>query len=87
MGTPNKEIFLQLWPKCFIIFMGVIGLISVIILILTELGNVAANFWTTNVFAGGWAGLILLIFVILVFINGRNYSIEVEFNDLLFYRM
>lgn len=72
MSESNKEAFLELWPKCFINFMGVIGIIAAAILLLTELGNVAANFWLTNVFAGGWAGIILLIHVILVFRTSKN---------------
>jgi len=60
----NKGAFLQVWPKCFIIFMAIIVLLSALILIFTEICNVGANFWTTNVFAGGWCGLVMLVFAI-----------------------
>lgn len=71
MGKLNEKVFLHFWPKCFIVFMGIIGIITVIILLLTELGNVAANFWLTNVFAGGWCGIILLIHAVLVLLSGK----------------
>ncbi len=71
MAPPNKQVFLQIWPTCFITFMAIIELIAVIILFLTELGNVAANFWITNVFAGGWCGLVLLIHVLFLFAAGK----------------
>jgi len=61
MPSPDKGAFLQAWPKCFVIFMCIIELLAALVLIATELGNVASNFWTTNVFAGGWCGLIMLI--------------------------
>jgi sorbitol-specific phosphotransferase system component IIBC len=72
MGDPPKKAFLQFWPKCFIPFMAVIELLAALILLLTELGNVAANFWTTNVFAGGWCGLVILIHSIAVFASGKK---------------
>jgi len=72
MAPPNKEVFLKLWPTCFITFMALIELIAVVILFLTELGNVAANFWTTNVFAGGWCGLVMLIHVLFLFAAGKK---------------
>lgn len=50
--------------------MGIIELLVVILLLLTEFGNVAANFWTTNVFAGAWCGIIILIHCVLVFSSG-----------------
>ena len=61
MSSPNEEKFREIWPKCFVIFLAIIELLATIVIILTELGNVAANFWTTNVFAGGWCGIIILI--------------------------
>jgi len=61
MPTPDKGAFIQVFPKCFVIFICVIELLSALVLIATELGNVASNFWTTNVFAGGWCGIIMLI--------------------------
>jgi len=61
MTTPNKDAFLRVWPRCFIIFLGIVEFLAVIVLIITELGNVGSNFWTTNVFAGGWCGLIMLV--------------------------
>jgi hypothetical protein len=54
--------------------MGVIELLAVVILFFTELGNVASSFWTTNVFAGGWCGLIMLIHFIALFVVGKSFS-------------
>jgi len=68
MPTPDKAAFLQVWPKCFVIFMGIIEMLATIVLLLTELGNVGTNFWTTNVFAGGWCGLIMFIHFIALFV-------------------
>ena len=61
MPTPDKEAFVKVWPRCFLIFLAIIELLAALVLIATELGNVAANFWITNVFAGGWCGVIMLI--------------------------
>jgi hypothetical protein len=71
MPAPNKEAFLRVWPRCFIIFLGIIELLAAIVLILTELGNVAADFWLTNVFAGGWCGLIMVIHFFGLFVAGN----------------
>ena len=70
MGEPNKEAFIAAWPRCFLIFMGIIEVLATIILILTEIGNVGANFWTTNVFAGGWGGIVMLAHFIAIFVAG-----------------
>ena len=67
----KDKAFEQIWPKCFVTFMAIVELLAVILLFLTELGNVAANFWKTNVFAGGWGGLILLLHVIFLFVAGK----------------
>jgi hypothetical protein len=72
MASPNQEAFNELWPRCFINFMAVIEVIAVILLLFTELCNVLANFWITNVFAGGWCGLIMLIHAVLSFVNGKR---------------
>lgn len=72
MAPVNKDAFLRFWPKCFIVFLAIIELVAIIILFLTELGNVAANFWTTNVFAGGWCGLIMFIHFIFIFTAGKE---------------
>jgi hypothetical protein len=56
--------------------MGIIELLAVIILFLSELANVAANFWTTNVFGGGWCGIVVLIHVIAIFIVGKKMIIK-----------
>ena len=71
MLSPNKTTFLLIWPKCFLIFLGVIEFIAVVAFILTELCSVAANFWTTNVFVGAWCGLIVLIHAIALFVTGK----------------
>ncbi|CAF0802982.1 unnamed protein product [Adineta steineri] len=70
MLNPNKTTFLLIWPRCFITFIAILELLAVIMFFLTELCSVAANFWTTNVFAGGWCGLIALIHVIALFVTG-----------------
>jgi hypothetical protein len=76
MAPPNKDVFLQSWPKCFISFMAIIEVICVIILILTEIGNVAANFWTTNAFVGGWCGLIMLVHLVSLFFAGKRILLK-----------
>ncbi|CAF1409081.1 unnamed protein product [Adineta ricciae] len=70
MLHPDKTTFLVIWPKCFTTFLGVIEFIAFVMFILTELCSVAANFWVTNVFAGGWCGIIVLIHAIFLFIAG-----------------
>jgi len=50
--------------------MGVVEVLACIVLIATELGNVGANFWTTNVFAGGWCGIIMIAHFISLFVTG-----------------
>ncbi|CAF3119835.1 unnamed protein product [Rotaria socialis] len=60
MVSPDKEAFVKVWPRCFLVFLGVVEVIAAIVLIVTEFGNVASNFWTTNVFAGGWCGIIMI---------------------------
>ncbi len=72
MVEPNKTTFIRIWPKCFISFMALIELMAVALLILTELGNVGANFWLTNVFAGGWCGIIILFHTLLLFVSGKK---------------
>jgi len=62
--------FRQIWPRCFVVFIGIIQALATIIILFTELGNVATNFWTANVFAGGWCGLILLVQCVALFISG-----------------
>jgi hypothetical protein len=52
--------------------MALIELMAVALLILTELGNVGANFWLTNVFAGGWCGIIILFHTLLLFVSGKK---------------
>jgi len=73
MSSPDKVAFNQEWPRVFIIFLAVIELLSALFLIATELGNVAANFWTTNVFAGGWCGIIMLIHFLAVSVSGKSF--------------
>lgn len=73
MASPDKESFVKVWPRCFVIFLGIIQLICVIVLIITELGNIAANFWITNVFAGGWCGIIMIAHCIALFVAGKIF--------------
>ncbi|CAF0996320.1 unnamed protein product [Adineta steineri] len=70
MASPTKVAFVQVWPKWLMIIMGIIEVIAVIVFFLTELGNVATNFWVTNVFAGGWCGCIMIIHFLALFITG-----------------
>jgi hypothetical protein len=71
MPAPDKSAFAQHWPKCFIIFLAIIELLAALVLIATELGNVATSFWLTNVFAGGWGGIIMLIHFISLCVVGK----------------
>ncbi|UJR38516.1 hypothetical protein I4U23_031182 [Adineta vaga] len=70
MLNPDKTTFLLIWPRCFIVFLGLIELLAFVMFILTELCSVAANFWITNVFAGGWCGIVVLIHAIALFVAG-----------------
>ncbi|CAF1241720.1 unnamed protein product [Rotaria sp. Silwood1] len=70
MPSINPESFKKSWPRCFVIFLGIVEVVAAIVLIITELGNVGANFWTTNVFAGGWCGLIMIIHFFGLFVAG-----------------
>ncbi|CAM4808483.1 unnamed protein product [Rotaria magnacalcarata] len=70
MARESDKKFLEIWPICFIRFLAVVELIAAIILLGTEFGNAAANFWLTNVFAGGWCGLIMFIHVLLLMCAG-----------------
>jgi len=72
MALPDTDAFLRVWPTCFIMILTLIELFSICILFLTELCNVAASFWITNVFAGGWCGLVLLIHFIFLLITGKK---------------
>ncbi len=72
MALPDNNAFLQVWPECFLMVLALIELLAVLLLFLTELCNVAASFWTTNVFAGGWCGLVMLIHLIFMFMNGKR---------------
>jgi hypothetical protein len=73
MQNQNKVAFLQVWPKWFVIILAIIEVLAVIVLIITELGNVASNFWITNVFAGGWCGLVMLVHFIALFVAGKSF--------------
>ncbi|CAF0762511.1 unnamed protein product [Didymodactylos carnosus] len=66
----DEERFRQVWPRCLIIFMGLIEMCATVILVLTELGNIASSFWVTNVFAGFWCGLVMLIHFISLYTAG-----------------
>ena len=76
MSTLNEKLFVNAWPDCFILFLAFVEIIAVILLFLTELGNVAANFWRSNVFAGGWSGIVMLIQLLLLLAAGRKTSKE-----------
>lgn len=73
MPAERPDPFTDSFPRCFVVFLGIVELLCVIVFILTELGNVAANFWTTNVFAGGWCGLIMLIHFFGLFVAGKVF--------------
>ena len=72
MPSPDKDAFRQVWPKCFIIFLAVIEFLAALVLIATELGSVASNFWLCNVFAGGWGGVIMLVHFIALCVVGKT---------------
>jgi hypothetical protein len=71
MPAPDKAAFGQVWPKCFIIFLAIIEILAALVLIATELGSVASNFWYANVFAGGWGGVIMLIHALALCVVGK----------------
>ena len=71
MTQVAKEAFKKRWVRAFTITLGVVELVCVIIFILTELGNVASNFWTTNVFAGTWCGLVMFIHGVFLIVTGK----------------
>ncbi len=73
MSFADEQAYLAVYPKCLIIFIGIIEFLCVLLLIATELGNVAANFWTANVFAGGWCGLIMFIHMFALFVAGKFF--------------
>lgn len=70
MPSVDQDAFKKAWPRCFVIFISIVMLPAALVLIATELGNVGANFWTTNVFAGGWCGLIMMIEFLAVAVSG-----------------
>jgi len=72
MALPDNDAFLRVWPTCLIMILTLIELLAIVILLLTELCNVAANFWTTNVFAGGWCGLVMFIHFIFLLVTGKK---------------
>ncbi|UJR07639.1 hypothetical protein I4U23_011927 [Adineta vaga] len=70
MAGPTSLNFRQVFPRWLPIVMGVIELICVAVLFITELGNVGSNFWVTNVFAGGWCGCVMIIHFLSLFVVG-----------------
>jgi hypothetical protein len=73
--------FYKGWKKFAVIGIGVANVIIIILFILTELGNVASNFFLTNVFAGSWCGLVLLIYTMILFAVGEfsfRYYIRIK---------
>jgi hypothetical protein len=68
-----RRSFYQGWQKFAVITIGVVNIIILIMFVLTELGNVASNFFLTNVFAGSWCGLVLLIQTVLLFCVGELF--------------
>jgi hypothetical protein len=73
MPSQENESFKQVWPRCFIVFLGIIEFLVVVVFVLTELGNIGTNFWVTNVFAGSWCGLIILVHLIALFVAGKLF--------------
>lgn len=68
-----RRSFYQGWQKFAVIAIGVVNVIILVMFILTELGNVASNFFLTNVFAGSWCGLVLLIHTVILFAVGEFF--------------
>jgi hypothetical protein len=76
---PNT--FYQGWRKFAVIAIAIVEVIIIILFLLTELGNVASNFFLTNVFAGSWCGLVVLIHVLTLFAVGEfsfKHHIRIE---------
>jgi hypothetical protein len=72
MWASNKdEPFFQGWQRHAVIAIAIIEVIIIIVFVLTELGNIASNFWLTNVFGGTWCGLVLLIHCVSLFVIGE----------------
>ncbi|CAF1475036.1 unnamed protein product [Adineta ricciae] len=70
MPNPTDFGFRQVFPRWLPIVIGVIEVVCVAVMFITELGNVGSNFWVTNVFAGGWCGCVLIIHFLSLFIVG-----------------
>jgi len=85
--APANDVFFNKWQKYTIIAIGITEVIIVIVFLLTELGNVASNFWLTNVFAGTWCGLVALIHAIQLFVIGEFFVIDTkhEFSKCSFF--
>jgi hypothetical protein len=76
MAVGSSYDFFKPWQKYAIIAIAIIELIIIIVFVLTELGNVASNFWLTNVFAGTWCGLVAAIHAITLFVTGESFIID-----------
>jgi hypothetical protein len=63
--------FLQTWPKCLVGMQGMSQTVVAILLCVTELGNIGANFWRRNVFAGFWSSMLIVLQAFALFSAGR----------------
>jgi len=66
----NEERFRKVWPGCLVKALASVEVVCALALIFTEVCTVGANFWTTNVFAGAWCGIIMLAHFIALFVAG-----------------
>ncbi|CAF0910691.1 unnamed protein product [Adineta steineri] len=57
------------WPRCFIAFLAALEMLLGLIIFLTEAGNILMDFWHTNIFGGIWAGIVIFIHWILLFVT------------------
>ena len=83
MSGKHRSVFVEIWPRGFLIFMGLIEILATVLLILTELANVAASFWLTNVFAGFWCALVMIVHFIALFVTGKS-CIDLMTSNVLF---
>ncbi len=73
MMYTGKVAFFQGWSRWVVIGLGIVQSMVTILIIATELGNIASNFWLTNVFAGGWCGVIMIVHIVALFVTSEFF--------------
>lgn len=81
MPVVHNNAFFNNWQKNVVIIIGILLVITVVFFILTDLGNVASNFWLTNVFVGTWCGLLVMIDAMALLIIGKFFVLHQTRND------